>query len=306
MTPDGELPAPGTTRFDDRVAIITGAGRGIGRAIAVLMASRGAKVVVNDLGTTLEGATTNVDVATAVVDEIVEVGGEAVASNASAATTVGAETMVRTALDAFGRIDILVNNAGIMRDGPFLEMDEAAWDDVIAVNLRAAFCCTHAAARLMADQGYGRVVNMSSISAFGQSGIASEMVGRANYSAAKAGLLGLTWSLAGELSSYGITCNAVMPTATTRLMLAARERRAAAGIETPPEGIIERDPEDAAHLVASLASEAAAQTNGRVFWIDRGRICLYDPPIPTMTLDKRGRWNLDELVAELGAVTPRT
>ncbi len=197
--------------FDERVAIVTGAGNGLGRSHALELARRGARVVVNDLGGSLHGDGQSTDAAQAVVDEITAFGGTAVANRDSVATEEGGRAIVQTALDEFGRLDVLVNNAGILRDKAFHKMDGAMIDAVIDVHLKGTLFVTQPAFRAMREAGYGRIVNTSSASGlFGN-------FGQANYGAAKAGIAGLTRVLALEGAAYGIVANAIAPIAATRM-----------------------------------------------------------------------------------------
>jgi len=241
-------------RFDGRVAIITGAGGGLGRAHALELARRGAHIVVNDIGGALDGTGHSVSPAQAVVDEIAAIGGRGVANEDTVSTPEGGQAIVQAALDAFGRVDILVNNAGNLRDKAFHKMDHAKVDAVIDVHLKGALYVTQPAFRLMREQGYGRIVNTSSASGlFGN-------FGQANYGAAKAGLAGLTRVLALEGAGHGILVNAIAPIAATRMTqdllgdLAARVT-----------------PASVSPLVAYLVHEACA-VNGHIYSVSGGRI----------------------------------
>ena len=198
-------------RFDGRVCIITGAGGGLGRSHALELARRGGKILVNDLGGSVNGTGASSSAAQRVVDEITSFGGQAVANHDSVATPEGGQAIVQAALAAFGRVDVLVNNAGILRDKAFHKMDHAMIDAVVDVHLKGALYVSQPAFRLMRGQGYGRIINTSSASGlFGN-------FGQANYGAAKAGLAGLTRVLALEGAGHGITVNAIAPIASTRM-----------------------------------------------------------------------------------------
>jgi NAD(P)-dependent dehydrogenase (short-subunit alcohol dehydrogenase family) len=240
--------------FDGKVAIITGAGGGLGRQHALLLASRGALIVVNDLGGAVDGTGSDTGAAQQVVDEITAAGGEAVANTDSVATAEGGEAIVQSALDAFGRVDIVVNNAGILRDKSFHNMTPDLADAVIDVHLRGAFHVTQPAWKLMRDQGYGRVVSTSSAAGiFGN-------FGQANYGAAKMGLVGFTNVLAIEGAKYNITANAIAPLAYTRMtedLLGPLADKLDPGLVSP--------------LVTYLAHESCEST-GRVYSVGGGRI----------------------------------
>jgi NAD(P)-dependent dehydrogenase (short-subunit alcohol dehydrogenase family) len=198
-------------RFDGRVCVITGAGGGLGRSHALELARRGGKIVVNDLGGSLDGSGASLSRAQRVVDEITAAGGEAVANYDSVATAEGGRAIVQSAVDAFGRVDVVVNNAGILRDKAFHKMDSAMVDAVIDVHLKGAFHVSQPAFALMREQGYGRIISTTSASGlFGN-------FGQANYGAAKAGLAGLTRVLAIEGAGHGIKVNAIAPIAATRM-----------------------------------------------------------------------------------------
>lgn len=240
--------------FDGKVAIITGAGGGLGRQHALLMASRGALVVVNDLGGAVDGTGSDKGAAERVVDEIKALGGEAVASTHSVATTVGGEAIVATAVEAFGTVDIVVNNAGILRDKAFHNMDASLVDPVFDVHLKGAFNVTGAAFKVMRDKGYGRIISTSSAAGiFGN-------FGQANYGAAKMGLVGFTRVLAVEGARFNIRANAIAPIALTRM---TEDLLGDLGKKLQPDYV--------APLVTYLAHESCEAT-GRVFSVGGGRV----------------------------------
>ena len=285
-------------RLEDKVAVVTGAGGGIGRGIALAMAEEGAKVVVNDLGGAADGTGGSKSPADEVVAEIKSKGAEAVANYDTVATLEGGENIIKTAIDNFGRIDILVNNAGILRDRMIFNMTPEEWDAVLKVHLYGHYNCTRPAVVLMRQQRSGRIINMSSSSGLGNGG-------QANYSAAKEGIVGFTRTVARDMGRYGVTCNAIRPGAGTRLTLSpemedARKRRAeriAAGQEPDvSRGTgVAMDPDDVAPFVVWLATDAAADVNGYDFAVRGGHIGLYSQPTEIKIIDKDGRWTLDEL-----------
>ena len=266
-----------------KVAVVTGAGRGIGRCVALYLAKEGARVVVNDPGVSPEGTGQDQAPADQVVAEIVAAGGEAVASHDSVASMEGGSRIVSAAVDTWGRIDILFNNAGILRDRMFIKMNEADWDAVIAVHLKGAFACTKAAAAHMQRQRCGRIINASSSS--GLMGNAAQ----ANYGAAKSAIAGFTRVLARDLGRYGITCNAIAPMAATRLTVGMADMAAKYGLTIP-------EPEYIAPLIAYLASDAAWNVNGQVFYVFGGSVSLAQPPVARRTIFKPDGWTVDELI----------
>ncbi|WP_368071568.1 SDR family oxidoreductase [Nitriliruptor sp.] len=241
--------------YDGRVAIVTGAGGGLGRSHALLLASRGAKVVVNDLGGSRDGSGAGSEMADQVVQEIVAAGGEAVANYDSVAEWEGGESIVQSAIDAFGRVDILVNNAGILRDVSFAKMEPAQLDLVLKVHLYGGFHVTKAAWPHMREANYGRIINTTS-----GSGLYGNF-GQSNYSAAKLGLVGLTRTLAIEGQKYGITANVIAPIAASRMTEDVM----------PPQLLEVLEPENVSPLIGYLASEGCTET-GKIYSVGGGYI----------------------------------
>ena len=239
--------------FEGRVAVITGAGGGLGRSHALLLASRGAKVVVNDLGGSRDGTGQGSEMADAVVQEIKDAGGEAVANYDNVASWEGGEAIVQTALDSFGKVDIVINNAGILRDKSFHKMDQAEADSVLAVHLHGGFHVTRAAWPHMRDNNFGRVINTTS-----GSGLYGNF-GQVNYSAAKLGLVGMVRSLAIEGAKYNVAAHAIAPVAASRMTE-----------DLMPEQLLERlKPDFVSPLVAYLCSEECTET-GKIFSVGGG------------------------------------
>jgi NAD(P)-dependent dehydrogenase (short-subunit alcohol dehydrogenase family) len=248
--------------LQDKVAVVTGAGGGIGREHALALAREGARVVVNDVGSNRHGGGRGAEMADAVVAEIKAAGGEAVANYDSVASREGADGILWTALNRYGRIDVLVNNAGILRDRTLLNMSDDDLDRVLDVHLRGTFFCTQAAARSMKVQGQGgRIVNTTSLS-----GMLGNF-GQANYAAAKAGIYGLTRVAALELQRAGITVNAVAPVALTRMTSDLAMMKGATEVELGPQHV--------APVVVFLASDLAGDITGQVVGVQGGKLFLY-------------------------------
>jgi len=280
---------------EGRVVIVTGAGRGLGRAHALAYAAEGARLVVNDLGVGLDGTPGPDSPARQVVDEIRAGGGEAVAHGGDIATTEGAASLVRTALETYGRLDTLVNNAGFLRDRMLVNLDEDDWDAVMRVHLKGHFLpLKHAVAHWRAEAKAGRTPSARVVNTSSGAGLLGS-VGQGNYSAAKAGIVGLTLVAAAELGRYGVQVNAIAPAARTRMT----ERTFAQTMAAPGTGFDAMAPENVSPLVVWLGSSASAGVTGRVFETEGGRITVMEGWRPGPTADKGARWT----PAEAGETT---
>ncbi|HZC93911.1 MAG TPA: SDR family oxidoreductase, partial [Mycobacterium sp.] len=278
--------------LEGRVAVITGAGRGIGREHALLFAKEGAKVVVNDLGGSNAGEGADSGPAREVVDEITAAGGTAVASSENIATWSGAESVVLQAIAEFGRLDVLVNNAGILRDSFIAGMEESHWDAVIAVHLKGHFAMLrHAAAYWKAQSKAGDQPNAAVINTASGSGVTLPNAGQANYGSAKAGIAALTLIAAEELERYGVRVNAIAPIARTRLTLATPGMGSL--MAEPDEGELDLfSPANISPLVAYLATEKCPVT-GKVYAVQGGAISALSGWHDVETIETDGPWAID-------------
>ena len=279
-------------RLDGRVAVVTGAGRGIGRSVARLLASEGASVVVNDLGSAVDGSGDDSGPAHDVVAEIAEAGGKAVANGADISVFAAAESLVQTAIGEFGRLDILVNVAGILRDRMVFNMTEQEWDDVIRVHLKGTFNTTRFASAhwrsLRDESAQNRIINFTSVSGL------HGAPGQPNYAAAKMGIVGLTWSSARALGKYGVTVNAISPGAATRMTDSVPTDRR----RTRPE-VDEWSPDNVAPIVAYLASERSGWITGRIIHSSGYEVSLYSNPEPVVRIVGTGPWQPDALAEQV-------
>lgn len=272
-----------------KVAVVTGSGRGVGRGIALALAREGAKLIINDVGCEVDGRGSAADPAAQVVSEIKGLGGAAAPNYDSVASFDGAANIIKTAVDTFGRIDILVNNAGIVRDRSIAKMSEEDFDAVLAVHLKGTFNCGRHAIPLMREQGYGRIINITS-----SAGLRGNF-GQSNYGAAKAGIMGLTLVWAIELGKYGITANAMAPAGLTRMVGTIPGME---GKEPPPEMNAELN----GPMVAFLASEKAAHVNGQIFGRRGFGYTLFQQPRPIAMLYKPGGLTASEIAANFDGV----
>ncbi len=265
-----------------RIAVITGSANGIGRAEAKAMAAQGARVLVNDIGTSYDGSGFSTDPADRVVKEIRDAGGSAIANYDSVATEQGAESIIQAAIDTFGRIDILVNNAGLVKDPRDVsEIRTPDWEILLKTHLFGTFYCTRAACRFMKKQGYGKIINTSSHVGLGWKGFAA-------YGAAKEGIAGFTRTVARDMAEYGVNCNAIRPLAAWR------------GTKEMTARMASMLPEDIAVLVTYLASEQANHINGSIFEVWHGHVGIFQEPPPLeQVIEKGGSWTIEELAAKI-------
>src|SRR6266851_618322 len=248
-------------KLDGKVAAVTGAGRGIGRGVAKALAAQGASVVVNDLGVSVAGQKEKATPASEVVKEIKDAGGNAVVNSMDISSVEGGQGLVDQAIRELGKLDILVNVAGILRDRMIFNMTEQEWDDVIRIHLKGHYCTMRPASAHMRERKYGRIINFSSNSALGSPG-------QPNYAAAKAGILGLTYSSANSLAKYNVTVNAIMPGAATRMTDTVPAGRMPGSTGFPASQTAEgttRDPANVAPIVVFLASDEAQNVTGQCF-----------------------------------------
>jgi len=274
-----------------KTAIVTGAGRGIGRGIAMLLAQEGARIVVCDIGASLEGEGTDSTPAHAVVEEIKKAGGTAIASTLSISEPANGDKIVRAALDAFGRVDILVNNAGILRDVIFHKMSWSDWSDVIGVHLNGSFNMSRAVAPLFRDQNSGAFVHMTSTS-----GLVGNF-GQANYMAAKLGIMGLSRGIALDMARFNVRSNCIAPFAFTRMIesIPAQSEQDKRRIEA----FQRMTPEKIAPLAVFLCSDAAAGITGQILSVRNNEIYLFNQPRPVKTIHRAEGWTPETLAGEL-------
>jgi NAD(P)-dependent dehydrogenase (short-subunit alcohol dehydrogenase family) len=284
--------------LEGRVAIITGAGRGIGREHALLFAAEGAKVVVNDLGAGLDGSASTASPAEEVVAEISAMGGEAIANHDNVASWEGGERLIRAAVETYGELHVLVNNAGILRDRTVVNLTEDDWDSVINVHLKGHFVPTHHAGVYWREKAKsGEMLKASVINTSSTSGLLGS-VGQSNYGAAKAGIAAFTVIVAEELARYGVRVNAIAPAARTRM---TESTPGLSDYVARPTDAAVFDVWDAANispLVATLAMEGC-EANGRVFFVQGGTVRTFQNWTMTSTLEKNDRWEVAELAAQL-------
>jgi len=274
-----------------KTAVVTGAGRGIGRGIAMLLAKEGARVVVCDIGASLQGEGSDTGPAQETVDAIKKVGGEAIASTLSITEPKNAEAIVKIALEAFGRIDILVNNAGILRDVIFHKMSWSDWSDVIAVHLNGSFNMSRAVAPLFREQNSGAFVHMTSTS-----GLVGNF-GQANYMAAKLGIMGLSRGIALDMARFNVRSNCIAPFAFTRMIesIPAQSEQDKRRIEA----FQRMTPEKIAPLAVFLGSDAASGITGQILSVRNNEIYLFNQPRPVMTISRAGGWTPEQIAVEL-------
>jgi NAD(P)-dependent dehydrogenase (short-subunit alcohol dehydrogenase family) len=288
----GNFRAGGDTgmMLKDKVAVVTGAARGIGREVALLMARHGARVLVNDLGGTADGTGGSATPADEVVNEIKGFGGEAAASYESVASMKGGAGIVQAALDHFGRVDVVVNNAGILRDRMIFNMTEEEWDGVIDTHLKGTFAVTRAASPHMREKKWGRIINMTSTS-----GLVGN-VGQANYAAAKLGIVGFTKVVALDMARYNVTANCISPFAWTRMIGTIPTETEAQKARV--EKIKRMGPEHIAPVAVFLASDAAKEISGQVLGVRGKEIMLFGHMRPQRSIHHHQGWTPERL-AEL-------
>ena len=280
----------------DKVAIVTGSGRGIGRGVAKQLADEGAKVVVVDPGVNVDGSGQDVSQADETVAIIRAAGGEAIPCYESVVTMEAGEKIVQTAIDNYGKLDIVVTCHGILRDRMIFNMTEQEWDDVIDVHLKGTFTVVKHACILFRQQRSGRIITFSS-----ESGLVGNS-GQANYGAAKSGIAGFTKVAAKDMGRYGVTANSIAPRASTRMVAAvpdsARDARSRGGVASITEGELDNDPDDVAPFVAFLASDYAANVNGQTFLVYGGQVSLMSQPRPIRSIYNAGGWDMETLAPQ--------
>ena len=292
-------------RFEGKVAVVSGAGRGIGRSIALLLAQEGASVVVNDLGCEVDGTGSSHGPADRAAEEIRSKGGTAVVSYDDVTLMEGGESLITTALTEYGHVDVLVNSVAVLRDSPIDQMSSEDFDQVIRNNVKGTFVPTKYAAIQFRQQRSGRIVNMTSDAGLG-------VPGRSNYAAASEAIIGMTRSVARDMGRYGVTCNAISPVARTRLFAdAVNDSGLAAGPETAPAGAsglgklpnrghwegrgAPDDPGNVAPVAVLLCTDALQNVNGHVFGVRGGSIFLYSNPVVERSVHKWGAFTMDEM-----------
>lgn len=290
--------------LDGKVAIVTGAGRGLGRSHALLLAKEGAKVVINDLGGEADGTGQSKSPADDVVSEIKNAGGEAIANYNSVSDFQTAKGIIDCAIDNFGKLDILVNNAGFLRDRMTFKMSEEEWDGVIAVHLKGTFNCGRWACGYFYEQSKaGNPINGRLINTVSHAGLGGN-AGQLNYAAAKGGIASMTMVWGREMAKYNVTSNAIAPMARSRMTLGAQMTAQLMGEKPPEDGSFDTwAPENISPLVVYLASDAAQDITGRVFTVQGGKLQVFQPWTPGNFIDIGKKWTvkeLDERIHELG------